>query len=396
MLDPLREAVRRVAPEAIALRHELHRHPEIRFEEAWTSARIARWLDESGVEYTRGHAGGTGIVARIPGAGSREILLRADIDALEIQEETGLSYASEIPGRMHACGHDGHTAILCGVTRALKSIQKQLPCSVRCVFQPAEEEAAGGRLVVDEGLLDGVEAAFALHGWPSIPVGRLAVGPGTVMASADAFQFEITGKAGHAADPVRTIDPVVVGAHLVTALQTVVSRCSNPWDAVVLSVTRIESGHTGNIIPGRAIVAGTLRALNTASRKRALEAAERIGAGIAAAWDASIRFSLGEVRYPATINDPDMARYALNLAGAVFGEDKVEIPAHPYMTAEDFGYYLERTPGAFAFLGTGNTTGDGPGLHTPFYDFGDASVEHGMLYLAGLAMNFGATQGDRM
>lgn len=394
MRDSLREAVRRVVPEAIALRHELHRHPEIRFEEAWTSDRIARWLDQSGVEYTRGHAGGTGIVARIPGQGSREILLRADIDALEIQEETGLPYASEIPGRMHACGHDGHAAILCGVARVLNSLRDQLPCGVRCVFQPAEEEAAGGRLIVEEGLLDGVEAAFALHGWPSLPAGQLSVGPGTVMASADAFCFEIRGKAGHAADPANTIDPVVVGAHLVTALQTVVSRCCNPWEAVVLSVTRIESGHTGNIIPGHAVVAGTLRALNAASRARALEAAERIGAGIAAAWDANIRFSLDEVRYPATINDPGMARYALNVASSMFGEDKVEIPAHPYMTAEDFGYYLEKTPGAFAFLGTGNAAGDGPGLHTPLYDFGDASVEHGMLYLAGLAINFGATQGD--
>lgn len=394
MRESLREAVRRVAPEAIALRHELHRHPEIRFEEEWTSGRIARWLDESGVEYTRGHAGGTGIVARIAGGSGREILLRADIDALEIQEETGLPYASELPGRMHACGHDGHAAILCGVARVLNAMRDQLPCGVRCVFQPAEEEAAGGRLIVEEGLLDGVEAAFALHGWPSIPAGHLSVGPGTVMASADAFYFEIRGKTGHAADPANTIDPVVVGAHLVTALQTVVSRCSNPWDAVVLSVTRIESGHTGNIIPGRAVVAGTLRALNAASRARAIEAAERIGVGIAAAWSADIQFRLGEVRYPATINDPAMAHYALSVAGALLGNDRVDIPAHAYMTAEDFGYYLERTPGAFAFLGTGNATGSGPGLHTPLYDFNDASVELGMLYLAGLATHYGAMPGD--
>lgn len=389
MTQALRDAARSLLPKVTALRHELHAYPEIRFEEHWTSGRISAWLEESGVPHTRGHAGGTGIVAEIPGGSSELIVLRADMDALEIEERTGVSYASQIQGKMHACGHDGHSAILCGVARLLWEARDMLPCGVRCIFQPAEEEAAGGRLIVNEGLLDGARAAFALHGWPSIPTGRLMVGPGAVMASADDFHIEIVGRGGHAADPASTIDPVVIAAHLVTALQTVVSRSVNPWDAVVLSVTRLEAGHTGNIIPDCARVDGTLRTLTETSRREAMTAIERIALGVCAAWGASAEVRLASIGYPASVNEPGMAAYAQRVAARALGEDLVSTPPHPYMTAEDFGYYLQKVPGAFAFLGTGARDGaSSPGLHTPYYNFNDESLEPGMLYLASLALEF--------
>jgi len=385
----IREYIGGHAADWIALRHELHRIPEIRFQEHKTTARIQAFLLDRGIPFSAGHARGTGVAAEIPGAGPGRILLRADIDALEIDEATGLPYASTHSGRMHACGHDGHTACMLGAAQTLWEHRDSLPVSVRCIFQPAEEEAAGGRLIVEEGLLEDVDACFALHGWPSLPTGALQVGGGPVMASADFFRIEVWGKGGHAADPGACVDPVLVAAHIITALQSLASRELSPWEAGVVSVTRLEAGTTSNIIPECAVLEGTLRALSEDIRQRLLAGVERVASRQAEAFRAEARVLFGNDGYPPTVNDDAAAAYAARIAAGVFGPDSVSKPRHPYMTAEDFSYYLRAKPGAFAFLGVAaDKDTPYPGLHTPRYDFNDASLPGAVEYLCALALHW--------
>lgn len=378
-----------LTPTICALRHELHQRPEIRFEERWTSDRIAQFLTEAGIPFTRGHAKGTGIVATIQGAGDRIVALRADMDALEIQEETGLPYASQIPDRMHACGHDGHSAMLCGTAKVLWNMRQELRGTVKCIFQPAEEIAAGGRFIVEEGLLEGVGAAFALHCWPGLPCGTVSIGTGPVMASADFFRIVVKGKGGHGANPGAAIDPIVVAAHIVTALQSIVSRETNPWDSVVVSVARIESGFASNIIPETAIMEGTYRALNPESRARTAEAIERIARDIARAYRAEAVMESEGAGYPPLSNDIAMGEFAQDCARAQFGEERVIPLTHPYMTAEDFAYYLRAVPGAFIFLGNDTPDAvDPPSLHSPRFVFNDEAIPVGMQTLTSIAINY--------
>lgn len=377
------------AADWVAVRHELHRIPEIRFEEHQTSARIQAFLQDRGIPLTAGHARGTGVAAEIPGQGPGRLLLRADIDALEIEEQTGLPYASTRPGLMHACGHDGHTACLLGAAQTLWEHRDQIPVSVRCIFQPGEEEAAGGRLIVEEGLLDDVDACFALHGWPSLPTGDIQIGGGPVMASADFFHIEIHGKGGHAADPGACVDPVLAAAHLITALQSLASRELSPWESGVVSVTRMEGGTTSNIIPDCAVVEGTVRALDPAVRDRLLASIERVAKGQAETFRAKAKVVFGTNGYPPTINDHAASAYAARIGEGVFGAEHVHGLDHPYMTAEDFSYYLQRRPGTFAFLGVAPGPGEPyPGLHTPRYDFSDASLPGAVHYFCSLVSNW--------
>lgn len=392
MLNEIAPAIETALPGLVALRHELHQHPEIRFEEHWTSDRIAACLAEAGVPHTRGHAKGTGIVALIEGgAPGRTVALRADMDALEIEEQTGLPYASRIPQRMHACGHDGHSAILCGAARALWQHRAKLRGRVKFIFQPAEEQAAGGRFIVSEGLLDDVDAAFALHGWPGLEAGQACAGDGCVMASADYFGIDIQGKGGHGADPAAAVDPVVVAAHIVTALQSVVSRETDPWDAAVVSAARIEAGFASNVIPEWAHIEGTFRALRPEVRAHLQESIERIAVNVAAAFRAKAAVTIGEDGYPALHNDPAMAALARAAAGDALGTAGVVPFTHPYMTAEDFAYYLQKVPGAFVFLGVrrpGQSVAEAPTLHSPHYDFNDAAIPHGVRTMCAIALRF--------
>lgn len=383
------DEIARLLPAVTALRHELHQHPEIRFEECWTSDRIAQFLSESGIPFTRGHAKGTGIMATIAGDGPGVVALRADMDALEIQEESGLPYASRIPNRMHACGHDGHSAIMCGTARLLWNMRSELKGTVKCIFQPAEEIAAGGRFIVEEGLLDDAGAVFALHCWPGLPCGSVAIGTGPVMASADFFRIVVKGKGGHGANPGAAIDPIVVAAHILTALQSIVSRETNPWDAVVVSVARIEAGFASNIIPETAIMEGTYRALNPESRARTAEAIERIAVQIASAFRAEAVVESEGAGYPPLSNDIAMGQFAQECARSQFGDDRVIPVTHPYMTAEDFAYYLRAVPGAFIFLG--NDTADAvdpPSLHSPRFIFNDEAIPVGIETLASVAIKY--------
>lgn len=388
-MPDIRATIEQLAPAIVALRHELHQHPEIRFEEHWTSDRVAAFLDEAGIPFTRGHARGTGIVATIAGPGERAVAIRADMDALEIQEETGLDYASRIPNRMHACGHDGHTAMLCGAARALWEHRNELNGTVKCIFQPAEEIAAGGRFIVEEGLLDGVGAAFALHCWPGLPCGQVAIGSGPVMASADFFRIVVRGKGGHAANPGATIDPVAVAAHIITALQTIASRETDPWGAVVVSVARVEAGIASNSIPDTAILEGTFRALSPETRDHTAAALDRIAVNVARAFRAEATVETQGPGYPVLVNDAAMSAFAHETARRRFGESGVLPVPHPYMTAEDFAYYLQAVPGAFVFLGndTPDAT-DPPSLHSPHFVFNDAAVPAGIKTLAYLASDY--------
>ncbi len=392
MLPTIGPEIEALVPEITALRHELHMHPEIRFEEHWTSERIARYLTEAGVPYTRGHALGTGIVATIEGgAPGRTVALRADMDALPLVEKTGVPYASTIPQRMHACGHDGHSAILCGTAKTLWAQREHLRGRVKLIFQPAEEQAAGGRFIVSEGLLDDVDAVFALHGWPDLEAGTLGVGDGCIMGSADYFCIDIHGKGGHGADPASAIDPVVVAAHVVTALQSIISRETNPWDAAVVSAARIETGIASNVIPEWARIDGTYRALRPEIRARVQAGIERIATNVAAAFRATATVTIGEDGYPPLHNDPTMAALARAAAADVLGTGAVKPVTHPYLTAEDFAYYLQKVPGAFIFLGVrppGVAPQDQPTLHSPRYNFNDAALPIGMKTMCSVAARF--------
>ena len=385
----MRETIAALVPEITALRHALHAHPEIRFEEHWTSDRIASFLQETGIPFERGFAKGTGIVATLEGTGAHCVALRTDMDALEIEEKTGLPYASQIPARMHACGHDGHMASLCGVAKTLMQHRDQLKGTIKFIFQPAEELAAGGRIMVEEGVLDDVEAAFALHAWPTLPVGKIAVGSGLVMASTDMFTIEIVGKGGHAANPGAFIDPGLVAAHIVVALQSIVARELNPWEAGVVSVTRIASGTNLNVIPDVAILEGTFRALDKQRRDQIAESIERIVTATARTFRATASLRLHDTGYPPLYNDPAMSEFVSAMISEHFGDAALLPVEHPYMTAEDFAFYLEKVPGAYIFLGNDKLDAvDTPLLHSPQFNFNDQAIPVAMEMMTKIAVGF--------
>jgi amidohydrolase len=381
------ESIARVLPDIVALRHELHTHPEIAFEEKWTSDRIARYLESHGITVQRGLAKGTGLVATVKGRGDSTVALRADIDALPIHEQTGLPYASTIPGRMHACGHDGHSALMCGVARVLHENAASLPGTVKFLFQPAEEITSGAPLMVRDGALANVSAVFGLHGWPELPLGHVGVRNGCLMASTCNFFIEITGRGSHGANPGASIDPVVVAAHLTTALQAIVSRETNPWDAAVVTVGKIEAGTTTNIIPETARMIGTFRTLTAPLQQHIREAIARMTEHVAAAFRAKATVTFSETPCPPLLNDPAMTDLVRQTVDDTLGREKrIELP-HATMGAEDFAYYLAEKPGSFVFLGFHNgTEGSYPLLHNARFDFNDAALTPGMTVMAELAV----------
>lgn len=385
----MRAFIHQQLPELIELRHELHQHPEIRFEEEWTSDRIARFLDGEGISYTRGHARGTGIVASIQGAGGKTVALRTDMDALEIEEDTGLSYSSTISERMHACGHDGHMACMCGTARLLNENRGSLNGTVKLIFQPAEEQAAGGRLIVEEGILDDVDAVFALHCWPSLPVGQVGVKSGAAMASADFFRIEICGEGCHGADPASGVDPVLIAGHILTALQSVVSRETNPWDPAVLTVAKIQAGQASNVIPESAIMEGTFRALSSKVRDHIFDAIPRIVEHTAQAHRAEAIVHFDGEPYPFLHNDPAMSEFAKDAVRDVFGEEQLYEPNFASMASEDFAFYLQKVPGAFLFLGNNPDPATRyPGLHSPRFNFCDDALPYGIELMSSVAMRY--------
>lgn len=384
-MERLKHLIAAVAPEARALRREFHAHPELGFEETWTSDRIVRFLGESGISCRRGFAGGTGIVADL-GAGHKCVAFRAEMDALEIQERSDLAHASRIPNRMHACGHDGHLACLCGLAKILTRCQDELPVRVRLIFQPAEEPISGAARMVAEGVMDGVDAIFALHTWPGLPVGSIGLRAGTIMAGANRFRIAVHGKGCHGAEPHAGVDTVVVAAHIVVALQTIVSREFDPLDTAVVTIGHIAAGAAPNVIPETAVLEGTCRTLTVEAAERLASSLRRIAAHTAQAFRATAETVFIEEPCPPTVNDPGMIERIRQTAAARLGHEKiVEIP-RPSMAAEDFSLYLQHAPGALVWLGNAPANGPSPALHTPCFDFNDEAIPTALTLFSALSL----------
>ena len=380
--------------EMTAWRHELHAHPQTAFEETFASEFIASKLQAWGIETHRGLAQ-TGVVGVIQGrrsGGSPElnstplkmIGLRADIDALDIQEQNDLPYRSQFKGKMHACGHDGHTTMLLGAAKYLAET-RNFAGSVCVIFQPAEENEGGGRVMVEEGLFDKFpcDAVFGMHNWPGIPVGQFGVCSGPIMAAFDVFEISVHGQGTHAAMPHLGIDPIVEAAQIVTALQTIASRNVNPLDQVVLSITQIHGGDTWNVIPTEVKLRGTVRTFRQEVQDMVESTMHRIVTGIASALGGSAELRY-ERRYPATINTPLETEWASATAAEIAGDDHVDTNVAPCMGSEDFAFLLQKRPGCYLWAGNGPSD-NGRLLHNPRYDFNDELLPIGATYWARLA-----------
>ena len=366
----------------VALRREIHREPELGFDTVKTAAKVLAALDGLPLEIQTGVAE-NGVVATLEGEGDGPTVgLRADMDALPIYEETGLPFASETDGKMHACGHDGHTSMLVGAVHALSGMRHRLNGTLRFFFQPAEEGEGGGKVMVDAGVADDVDSIFALHLWPGLPFGRAATKAGPIMAAADAFEMTVRGAGGHGAMPHLTADAIAMAAQIVTALQTVVSREVDPVEPAVLTVGEIGAGTAYNIIPETARLGGTVRTLNEHLRRKMPERMEHLARGVAQGMRGDVEFDY-EFSYPVTVNDEDAARRALGVAGDLLGEENAIELTNPSMGAEDFAYFLEKIPGAFIWLGVGE---DVSGLHTPTFAFDEEILSLGSALLTALAL----------
>lgn len=369
-----------IEQQLIDIRRHLHQYPELSNEEVETTAYIREQLLQAGIPVSSDYSLDTGVIAQVgrPSGAGPVIALRADIDALAIQEETGLPYASKIPGKMHACGHDFHTAVILGAAFLLKEREHELKGTVRLLFQPAEEKAVGASKVLQSGALEGVRAIYGLHNKPELPVGTIGIKAGPLMAAADGFVIELEGIASHAAVPDASIDPIVTAAHLVTALQSIVSRNISPLESAVISVTQIHSGTSWNVIPGKAVLDGTLRTFDEAIRERVIERFESIVNGVAAAFQtkATLRWIKGP---PPVHNDAALASAAIS-AAEILGLTVVE--PKPSAAGEDFAFYQKQLPGFFAFLGT-----SGPReWHHPAFDVDERALLLGASFFAELAI----------
>jgi hippurate hydrolase len=370
--------------EMTAWRRDIHQHPETAFEEQRTADVVAAKLESFGIEVHRGLAG-TGVVGSLQGQhdGRRAIGLRADMDALDIHELNRFAHRSQIQGKMHACGHDGHTTMLLGAAKYLAET-RNFAGTVHFIFQPAEENEGGARVMVEEGLFDRfpVEAVFGMHNWPGLAAGRFAVRPGPVMAAFDIFELTVRGRGSHAAMPHLGIDPVVVAAKIVEGLQTVASRATDPLHSVVVSVTQIHGGDTWNVIPNEVVLRGTTRSFDLEVQDAIEPAIRRIAGGICEAFGAAMEARY-ERRYPSTVNSEAETELAARAAAAVAGDRNLDRNPTPCMGSEDFAYMLRARPGAYIWLGNGPMDG-GCLLHNPHYDFNDAILPIGASYWATL------------
>ena len=378
-------------PQIAALRRDLHAHPELCFEEVRTADLVAAKLTEWGIPIHRG-LGTTGVVGIVKaGSSERAIALRADMDALPMQEFNTFAHASQHPGKMHACGHDGHTAMLLGAAQYLAQ-HRHFDGTVYLVFQPAEEGGGGAREMIKDGLFEQfpVEAVFGMHNWPNMPAGTMAASAGPVMASSNEFKITITGKGGHAAMPHNAIDPVVVACQMVQGFQTIISRNKKPIDAGVISVTMIHTGEATNVIPDHCEIQGTVRTFTIEVLDMIEQRMRDLAQHTSAAFGTTCAFEFVR-NYPPTINSAKEADFARKVMASIVGEDKV-LAQEPTMGAEDFAYMLQAKPGCYAFIANGDGThrdmghGGGPCmLHNPSYDFNDALLPLGATYWVRLA-----------
>ncbi|WP_454289212.1 M20 aminoacylase family protein [Rhizobium arsenicireducens] len=364
-------------------RRHLHANPEILYDVENTAAFVSAKLAEFGVDEIVNGIGRTGVVGVIKGRGTntRAIGLRADMDALPLEEISGKPWASQVPGRMHACGHDGHTAMLLGAAQHLAQT-RNFNGRVIVIFQPAEEGGAGALAMVQDGLMErfAIEEVYGMHNMPGQPVGTFSIRKGGIMAAPDKFFITVKGRGGHAAEPHKAVDPIAIGAQIVTNLQLIASRNANPLRSVVVSVTRFNAGTTHNIIPEEALLAGTVRSLDETVRDLAETRIREIARGIANANGAEADV-VYERACPVTVNHPAETEHAARAAMDIVGKDQVNTEVDPSMAGEDFAFMLQARPGAYIMIGHGDT----PGLHNPAYDFNDDILSYGISYWVRLA-----------
>ena len=365
-------------------RRDIHAHPEIAFEEHRTAQIVAEKLESFGIEVEIGIAG-TGVVGTLKkGTGNRSIGLRADLDALLINEANEFEHKSKNPGKMHACGHDGHTVMLLGAAKYLAE-QGNFDGTVNFIFQPAEENEGGGKAMIDDGLFEKypVESVYGMHNIPGMPVASFAIKPGPIMAAFDVFNVKIVGKGGHAAMPQTTIDPIIIGTKIIDAYQSIISRYIDPQEPAVLSVTQFHAGDAYNVIPNDIEIKGCTRCFSPKVQKQLEEQMHQITKSMCEAYGASYEFEY-EHRYPATINSEEEAEIAGKVAQKVVGEDRVNLSPTAGMGSEDFAYMLQEKPGSYIWIGNG----DGEGscmVHNPGYDFNDEILPIGATYWVKIA-----------
>lgn len=377
------EEIADLVPDLVALRHDLHAHPELAFKEHRTAGIVASALRDLGLEVHEG-IGGTGVVGVLrAGSGRNSVGLRADMDALPISEQSGVAHTSTRPGIHHGCGHDGHTAMLLGAARQLVRT-RGFEGTVNFIFQPAEEGHGGARAMINDGLFERFpcDAVYALHNWPDLPLGSAQTRPGAIMAAADRFDITVRGRGGHAAQPQHTPDAILAASSLVTQLHTIVSRRIDPGQSAVLSVTRIEGGQSHNVLPPSVGLTGTVRSFDAATQDRIEAALRQTAAGVAMATGTEIEVTYNRY-YPATINSAPEA--ALALQAATDAGLQASVAAHPAFTSEDFSFMLEQRPGAYLWLGQGSGDESSVSLHHPRYDFNDAALGLGVRWFCAVA-----------
>ncbi|MEH6632689.1 MAG: M20 aminoacylase family protein [Halopseudomonas aestusnigri] len=364
-------------------RREIHSNPELLFDVEQTAGFVTEKLKEFGLDEVVTGIGRTGVVGIIKGnntSSGKVIGLRADMDALPIHEETGLDYASKVDGKMHACGHDGHTAMLLGAAKYL-SETRNFDGSVAVIFQPAEEGGGGGREMVEDGMMDrfNIQEVYGLHNWPGVPVGNFGTRPGALMAATDIFTIDIQGSGGHAAKPHETIDPIVIASHIILALQSIASRSVDPIKSVVVSVTTCNAGTAFNVIPDTASLNGTVRTLDESVRDLTEKRIQEVVEHTAKAHGATAVLDYKR-NYPVVMNHVKETSFAVDIASGISGEDRVDTDASPTMGGEDFAFMLNARPGSFIFLGNGDTAP----VHHPKYNFNDEIIPVGCSYWAKL------------
>ena len=371
-----------------SVRRDLHAHPELGFEEERTGRVVAESLAAWGIEHHTG-IGRTGIVAVVRGqcdSGGRSIGLRADMDALPMQEENAFAHRSRYDGRMHGCGHDGHTTMLLAAARYLQATRR-FDGTAYLIFQPGEEGYAGAKAMIEDGLFDRfpAEQVFALHNWPALPAGKIGITPGPAMAAADRIEITIDGRGGHGAHPHVAVDPVLVAGHIITAAQSIVARNVSPLDTAVVSLCAMQAGNPGamSVIPAHAKLVGTVRTFRPATQDLIERRLRELVGSIAAAFGARASLQYERI-YPATVNHDGPAAFAMEVAETLVGTANVVRNLDPSMGSEDFSFMLQAKPGAFARLGQGGVEG-GAFLHSSRYDFNDAVIPLGAGYLAALA-----------
>jgi len=380
---PIINRVADLHQEITAWRRDLHAHPELQYDVHRTAGSVSERLKSFGCDDVVAGIGRTGVVGVIRGrkTGKKVIGLRADMDALPIEEETGLPYQSTVPGKMHACGHDGHTAMLLGAAKYLAETRNFAGTAV-VIFQPAEEGGAGALAMVKDGLIGrfGIEEVYGMHNYPGLPLGEFAIRPGAIMASADHIAIDLEGKGGHAARPHLAVDTILVGAQIINALQSIVARNVDPLEAAVVSICMFQAGFTDNVIPQHAKLRGTARALTAEVRELLRKRVDEVVQGTARLYGAKAKITYTN-GYPVVINHERQTEFAASVAREIAGKDKVDTDVAPVMGAEDFAFMLNERPGAFIFVGNG----DSAGLHHPAYDFNDETIPVGTSYWVRLA-----------